>query len=122
VTSNYALRLITLLLRVEEEGRVTGRMRNLALPADHPEHFPLLSDLVWKHLSDILERPWFRRAWIVQEVAVGRRATLFGGDATVDLDDLLQVMLYLTTRNLQGFFHEGIVNLARLWYLVDNRK
>ena len=41
-----------------------------------------------KDLFSILQRDWFRRVWVIQEVSVCRRATVVCGYLTIDWDDL----------------------------------
>ncbi|KAK3897311.1 hypothetical protein C8A05DRAFT_48025 [Staphylotrichum tortipilum] len=36
-------------------------------------------DVVWKHVDALLRRPWFERAWIVQEVVLASRLALMCG-------------------------------------------
>lgn len=42
----------------------------------------------WLNLSNLLERPWFGRIWIIQEVVMGRSVMLHCGMRTVDWGDL----------------------------------
>lgn len=53
---------------------------NFAIPDDKSRL--LTADLV--SLMKLLERPWFRRLWVLQEVAHARRVTLISGRSTVD--------------------------------------
>ena len=41
----------------------------------------------WAALSSLMRRPWFSRRWVVQEIALAARATLYCGDAYVDWAD-----------------------------------
>lgn len=41
----------------------------------------------WAALSSLMRRPWFSRRWVVQEIALAARATLYCGDAFVDWAD-----------------------------------
>ena len=46
---------------------------------------PDLGGVAYRDLARVLERPWFTRMWIVQEVAVSRAARR--GDHEADWDD-----------------------------------
>lgn len=41
----------------------------------------------WAALSSLMRRAWFSRRWVVQEIALASRATLYCGDAYVDWSD-----------------------------------
>ena len=41
----------------------------------------------WAALSSLMRRGWFSRRWVVQEIALAARATLYCGDAYVDWSD-----------------------------------
>ncbi|KAI1214963.1 HET-domain-containing protein [Annulohypoxylon truncatum] len=41
----------------------------------------------WQALSALMRRPWFSRRWIVQEIAIAQKATLFCGMDSVDWKD-----------------------------------
>jgi hypothetical protein len=42
---------------------------------------PLLDDPRWKSLAVLMKRPWFTRAWVLQEVGVARDPQVLYGDA-----------------------------------------
>ncbi|TLS30964.1 hypothetical protein PpBr36_02813 [Pyricularia pennisetigena] len=42
--------------------------------------FPPAEEQVWDDLWDLLDRPWFSRLWIIQEVALSRNAWVVCGD------------------------------------------
>src|SRR3569833_2160228 len=48
-------------------------------------------------LMSILRRPWFQRAWIVQEVAVSPRAALLWDGREYDWDNFIGVLRYMPT-------------------------
>ncbi|KAK5188869.1 hypothetical protein LTR72_010995 [Exophiala xenobiotica] len=43
----------------------------------------------WVAFFSLLEKPWWRRCWVIQEVIVARKATINGGDMAVDFDDFV---------------------------------
>ncbi|KAF4946945.1 hypothetical protein FSARC_14077 [Fusarium sarcochroum] len=63
-------------------------------------------------LSDILERKWFERGWIIQEVSVSRDAQLRCGSDSVSLVDLYRAYRYLTYKGLNFFRQEHFDNIT----------
>lgn len=43
-------------------------------------------------VTHLLDMPWFSRRWIIQEVALARRATLYWGSSSLDLTWLMQAL------------------------------
>jgi hypothetical protein len=41
----------------------------------------------WAALINIMKRPWFSRRWVVQEIALAKRATLYCGNRSIDWKD-----------------------------------
>jgi hypothetical protein len=54
----------------------------------------------WIALQHLLQRPWFERAWIIQEVALAKKAQVVCGDRKVDWEVFGLVMLHLTRLGL----------------------
>ena len=48
-------------------------------------------DPSWKYLGELLDRPWFTRVWILQEVALARSATIICGKKQLPWADFLQL-------------------------------
>ena len=76
-------------------------------------------------LKALLRRPWFRRVWVVQEVAVAKRVVLLCGQDEISWDSLVAALVVLdelgilTTRNSLDFERLGLpllINDARLRY------
>jgi hypothetical protein len=65
---------------------------------------PELDDSIWQTLKRILHSPWFDRVWIIQEVAVSRRATVMCGDERVIWEDLVESALLIS----EGKIHYDI--------------
>lgn len=70
---------------------------NLIRRIINPDHFgPFVTDrlvadrstlLEWAALSSLMKRAWFNRRWVVQEIALAPRATLYCGNDHIDLSD-----------------------------------
>jgi len=63
-------------------------------------HDSNLSDRYRRALEDLLQRPWFRRVWIIQEAANARTATIVCGRRSVSTKTFVRVtsMLKITPR------------------------
>ncbi|KAJ4419069.1 hypothetical protein N0V82_005192 [Gnomoniopsis sp. IMI 355080] len=53
-------------------------------------------------LTQLFERSWFTRRWVIQEVALARRRVLCWGQASIDLDWLMRILPNMT----KGFAHD----------------
>lgn len=62
---------------ISEHLRDLDKPGNLASQSASLQHFGSAS---WNALARFLSRPWFRRVWVIQEVAVSDRATAYCGD------------------------------------------
>ncbi|KAI1299868.1 heterokaryon incompatibility protein-domain-containing protein [Xylaria venustula] len=63
---------------------------------------PNLLDHDWAALVALLERPWFRRKWVVQEVALAKEALLYaGGGVEVKWTDLAKLTFNMEEMGLQ---------------------
>src|SRR5947208_3450716 len=69
---------------------------------------PLCSD-VWLAFSTLLKRPWFSRAWIVQEVSVAKDAHVICGDYSVTWDELVQAVNYVLDVGIFFLFPEDMI-------------
>ncbi|GAB7353005.1 hypothetical protein MBLNU459_g3566t1 [Dothideomycetes sp. NU459] len=52
----------------------------------------------WDALSSLMRKPWFSRRWIVQEIALARKATLHCGDETVTWGEFADVVSQLSEK------------------------
>ncbi|KAI2628486.1 heterokaryon incompatibility protein-domain-containing protein [Hypoxylon sp. NC1633] len=57
---------------------------------------PDIVDESWKSVRDLVERPWFSRTWIIQEVVLARRAYLHCGDSSIPFADFCVGLTYLS--------------------------
>ena len=70
--SNLALNFISRIVNLDDFDRLVADRRT-------PQE--------WAALSSLMRRTWFSRRWVVQEIALAARATLYCGDAYVDWAD-----------------------------------
>ncbi|GAB1316503.1 hypothetical protein MFIFM68171_06713 [Madurella fahalii] len=66
--------------------------------------FPAIPDPTpWESVCTLLERPWFQRMWVIQEVALARRATIICGHDTLPWRTFEQICLGISSyRRLNG--------------------
>lgn len=81
-----------------EEGQISSEAMSLiaSQPQDLNEAIAMLSDpawgLGWRALTFLVQRRWFSRCWVVQEVALAREVILYCGDAVVPWDSLVLIV------------------------------
>jgi hypothetical protein len=62
----------------------------------------------------MLRRPWFQRAWVVQEVTVSRMATILWDYVEYDWDDLVQALKYMSTVQFPLAFIVSLRHIAAI--------
>jgi hypothetical protein len=56
----------------------------------------------WKALFDLMTRPWFNRRWVIQEIALAKRATIYCGKApAVEWRDFANAVALFGSRHRQ---------------------
>ena len=60
-----------------------------------PTNDPLFDDPRWKSLAVLMKRPWFTRAWVLQEVGLAKDPQVFYGDAVFNYRDLMQLARWM---------------------------
>lgn len=83
---------------IQEEFQKPGFSWELdSFPPSLPED-PLVNDSRWQSVDILLNLPWFRRGWVVQEAALGREACVVWADRKIALMDVLRVHTWYSTR------------------------
>jgi Heterokaryon incompatibility protein (HET) len=114
--------------------------RNRSGPSSLPFHFDALA---WGAPANLLERPWFRRIWIIQEILAAKDATLVCSAGShievVDWEDLVKVIEHLESEDCLNLVElkdsskpwahprlphgvEGIIRIQKLKYAQDMRR
>jgi hypothetical protein len=85
-----AMELIVLLMLeriVQEKGSDTALRvvleENIDLPSELEDFLDPESLQIWAQLSRLFNRPWFERLWIIQELAVAKRAAVAWGEICI---------------------------------------
>ncbi len=92
-----ALALVEAIAALPRETRFNTKYTDFFDPAWHAS----AGNLTYRHwlgLLALLSRPWFRRAWVVQELAFARVATLVCGEQSVEWWKLERVLEFLRTK------------------------
>ena len=64
---------------------------------------PALRDSSWTSVLQLIQRPWFSRAWIIQEIVVSRRALLRCGNMSLDWNEFCFGYLFAINSGLLTF-------------------
>lgn len=59
-------------------------------------------DIPWQSINSLLERPWFRRVWITQELMLPSKVTLMCGQSEMDWDDFFESLIICESEANQG--------------------
>ncbi|TLD31155.1 hypothetical protein PspLS_02941 [Pyricularia sp. CBS 133598] len=70
--------------------------------------FPPAKDTIWNDLWDLLDRPWFSRLWIIQEVVLSRNAWVVCGDQLMSWSMLETACANLKAAGVSQWLQEKI--------------
>ena len=68
----------------------------------------------WNALDSIFWRAWFKRVWVIQEVAVARSAVITCGEDSTSWDTFAVVANFITRRQLYALVDVNVSNLLPL--------
>lgn len=90
------------LIQAIADQRATLRENNRLMTAQDliEANLPVYNDSSWKALDAIFWRPWFTRAWIVQEITLAKDAVVMCGQKSVSWDNLICAAICLDTHHL----------------------
>ena len=69
---------------------------------------------IWSSVTDLLQRPWFERLWIWQEVRLAKEAYLFCGNEGVPWESFRRAMAYLLRVSKPAEFGQAIEHCYRI--------
>jgi hypothetical protein len=102
--SERALEFIGILLNkikgIEEKEHGCGELSFVRMHHELPQN----SDPGWEAFRNLLNRPWFSRLWIVQEMVMASRRVFACGNAVACWDDLMRVIRFFRRTNLDLYF------------------
>jgi hypothetical protein len=56
---------------------------------------PIVADSRWKGVSKLLKQPWFSRAWVIQEVGLGKTVIAVYGQIEFDYHDFIRLLKWV---------------------------
>lgn len=66
---------------------------NQPIPATWANNkFPSWSDIIWHRIDSLLDRDWFKRAWIVQELVLPSKVHLLCGNSMMEWDHFFEAL------------------------------
>jgi hypothetical protein len=74
---------------------------NIALSVTAPE-LPHAEDPIWKAIGRLCDRDWFYRTWVIQEIALARKAELLCGTQRLDWDDFVNMVCNISRAGLSS--------------------
>ena len=83
-------------------------------------HRSMLTDIDYEHLITLLRREWFRRTWVIQEVASSQNVTVYCGDQYIPWEILADVYMtmgdhFLPVSQLGGAeAHKSLENITAI--------
>ena len=94
-----------------EGGETQGAQRKEIRHPNYPE-------VHWQAVSHLLERPWWRRIWVVQEVLRSRRSILRCGKREVDLEIFVHfaASVFKTSKEAQTLSQHPFFGFLDRWY------
>ena len=95
---------LTSSLQIQVWDTGNGRSRSLA-----PFSFEFYLELI-----GMLRMPWFQRAWVVQEVVVSSKATIFWGSSQYDWQDVIQALKFMSQVNFPLAFIVTLENISTI--------
>jgi hypothetical protein len=114
---------------LEKFDRSAGLDKGIILPwyddVEFRELFTLTlnTNAVWRPVSVLLERPWFRRAWVIQEVAMATQPYIVCGKHTCRFEALTNLAESLQRNALHIFLgplHGPLIVMARIRNIMQS--
>jgi hypothetical protein len=62
------------------------------IPTNWVDGVPPVNDDVWWSIQNLLEREWFSRVWVIQEVVLAKELKLICGNYEVDWEDIIKAV------------------------------
>jgi hypothetical protein len=89
---------------------------------ERPRLLASFSSEFYLELIGMLRMPWFQRAWVVQEVAVSSKATIFWGSSQYDWEDVIRALKFMSRMNFPLAFIVIFENISTIEAERNNYK
>jgi len=89
---------------VQEQIKKLGGIENM--PEVQPDDLVRYKTSTWTSLAKMLNRPWFSRCWIVQEICLAEIVIALCGNTIIDWDELITLSVWVSSKGsvLQEYF------------------
>ncbi|KAJ3576913.1 hypothetical protein NPX13_g3556 [Xylaria arbuscula] len=75
----------------EEDYHALDLLNKLQGPSEGPPAWDTsANDDLWNGINNFLQRPWFTRTWIIQELVLGRKVSVMCGNSEIGWDELIR--------------------------------
>ncbi|KAI7553019.1 hypothetical protein KC319_g13130, partial [Hortaea werneckii] len=127
VASAAATAIRSIMGQVQEEIKAMCRFHEAVVHAQygvskHSTH-PMRVDFDFSSLLQLFASPWFRRLWVVQEVALARQNICHYGDLQIPFKDIIRTARWLLHKQNHLHFRfwdeTGLGNAAMIWKYAD---
>jgi hypothetical protein len=109
-----ALDLLVKLSTIREKRHDFGSYGVILRQALSSAGLPDFEDADGKALKLLLERPWVRRVWVIQEVAVSKTSTVLCGDGETSWDVMANAARAIHEAQLMVLLGDGYKHVSRL--------
>jgi Heterokaryon incompatibility protein (HET) len=91
-----------------------------AIPNIHRGDSAICSDTRrWDLVRKLMDKPWFSRVWVLQEVGLARAAVIHWGKSSMEWSQLVELMLFVTARADIGAY-TGNVKSGKIWDVFED--
>ena len=89
----------------DEMGDARSWLEILSIPNVKVYNLPGRFDKAWQAFFTILNRPWFNRGWIIQEIAVAAVIDIHCGNRSVTFEEFARALVFTHKNGLAGREH-----------------
>ena len=109
--STAGLDLATTLYEASQSGAKKDGAKQSWWPTANHDQLTTVPRKTWKAFFDLLNRPWFTRAWVVQEVVVSSNLWVVCGNKVIHWSVLVVAILYVVQSQAWVLEYYGMPNL-----------
>jgi len=108
--------------QIQTEKKDTRFYYQLGVKGQKEYGLPDMFDSSFKAFSEFLEREWFTRVWIIQEVAVSKVVNIWCGISSISWKSFIAAIAYATIINIPGISWSNTTNCQRIVQLEAARR
>lgn len=108
--------------RTQTEKKDTRFYYQLGVKGQMEYGLPDIFDSSFKAFSALLEREWFTRVWIIQEVTVSKVVNIWCGIFSISWENFTNAIAYATSINIPGISWSNTTNCQRIVQLEAARR